>query len=107
MFVAPVIVHVKVAALAALEAPVEPVPAAVAQVAAGALVAPVPVSVQEPVPVGTGKGPWAKVGVSVAVNVNVAGLFAVAGFTELANVAVGVFLATTTWFEDDVRVTAA
>jgi len=100
-------VQVKVAALATLDAPVEPVPAAVAHVAAGAFTAPVPVSVHEPVPVGTGNGPWTNVGVRVAVNVKVAGLLAVAGLTELVNVAVGVFFATTTEFEEDVKVTAA
>jgi hypothetical protein len=45
--------------------------------------------------------------VSVAVKVKVAGLFAVAGLVELANVAVGVFFATTTWFEEEVKATAA
>jgi len=106
--VAPVTAQVYVAAEAALEAPVEPdIGPAVAQVAAGAFTAPVPVSVHEPVPVGTGNGPWTNVGVSVAVKVKVAGLFAVAGLVELTKVAVGVFFATTTWFEDEVRVTAA
>ena len=79
---------------------------AVGQVAAGALDAPVPVSVQLPVPVGAGKGPWERVGVTVAVNVKVAGLFAVAGFDEFANVAVGVFCTTLIEFEEEVSVTA-
>ena len=100
-------VHVYVTALAAFDAPVVPEAGPVVeQVAAGAFIAPDPERTQLPLPVGAGKGPWVSVGVTVAVNVNVAGLLAVAGFVELAKLTVGVFLATATVFEDDVRVTA-